>query len=720
MMRQFELVDRVSSYIPDLDEDFLNRAYVFAVTKHGTQKRASGDPYFSHPVEVAGILTDLKLDVETIVTGLLHDTLEDTDATEEEIKDLFGEQVMLLVDGVTKLSMIEMKSSSSQQAENFRKFLLATAKDIRILIVKLADRLHNMRTLHFIESEEKRQRIARETMEIYAPLAGRMGIQSFREELEDLAFMCLNSEGRDLVVKRLQDLQSENGEMLDSIAYDIRNTLAKNGVSAKVSGRQKRPFSIWRKMENKSISLEQLSDIFGFRVIVDSEVECYRALGAIHTNWQLIPGRFKDYISVPKSNKYRSIHTTILGPNRQRVEIQIRTEAMHNIAENGVAAHWVYKEQDGNQKLNMDDIEPFKWLQELVGQLKSGGSAEEFMENTKLELFHDRVFCFTPKGRLIALPEGATPIDFAYAVHTEIGNKCVGARINGNQKPLRSKLQSGDEVEILTGDGAEHAPSWAQIAVTGKARAAIRHAYREKQVHQKTQTGKGVIESVFKAEKADLNDTVLERALVPFECENLSDIYIKVGSGEITGSDVMEKVYPNRKRGNVIFKAMKALTARRKSSVDPSADLPVTGLTSAEGLSIAPGCFPLPGDRIVGISIPNEGIHIYPIESEALTAFEDFPERWVALHWDLKSESDRYFASRLNLTVLNQIGALGEIADTMGAFGTNISNLQLAQKDEDFCNLQIDVQVRDVKHINELITALRGSRLVNELKRFVG
>lgn len=717
MMRQFELVDRVSSYIPDLDEDMLNRAYVFAVNKHGTQMRASGDPYFSHPVEVAGILTELKLDPETIVTGLLHDTLEDTDATQEEITNLFGDEVMRLVDGVTKLSQIEMKSSSSKHAENFRKFLLATANDIRILIVKLADRLHNMRTLHYIQSAEKRHRIARETMEIYAPLAGRMGIHSFREELEDLAFKHLNPQGSELVENRLKELHNENGEMLDSIAYDIHNRLAEEGMSVKVFGRQKRPFAIWRKMENKSISLEQLSDIFGFRVIVDSEADCYRALGAIHTKWQFIPGRFKDYVSVPKSNNYQSIHTTILGPNRQRVEIQIRTEEMHNIAENGVAAHWIYKEKDGARRPNMNDIEPFKWLQELVGQLKSGDSAEEFLENTKLELFHDRVFCFTPKGRLIALPEGATPLDFAYAVHTEIGNKCIGVRINGNHRPLRSKLRSGDEVEILTGEDTPPPQGWEQMVVTGKARAAIRHMHKEREMAQQSQAGQHVIESVFKAGKADLNEVVLERALAPFNCADVQDLYIKVGSGDITGTDVLEKVYPNRKRGNVIFKAMKALTARRKNIV---ADLPVTGLRSTEGLRIAPNCFPLPGDRIVGISIPNEGIHIYPIESEVLADFEQSPERWVALHWDMDSRKSQYFDSRLHLTVLNQVGTLGEVADTMAAFGVNISNLQLTQKDEDFCNLQIDVQVKDVKQVNELMTALKGSRLVNKAKRFVG
>ncbi|HCL48777.1 MAG TPA: bifunctional (p)ppGpp synthetase/guanosine-3',5'-bis(diphosphate) 3'-pyrophosphohydrolase, partial [Rhodobiaceae bacterium] len=459
MMRQYELVDRVVSYDPVANEDLLNRAYVYATQKHGDQKRASGDPYYSHPVEVAGILTDLHLDTASIATALLHDTIEDTDATFGEIEKIFGKEIADMVNGVTKMSLLELSSADAAQAENFRKLLLATASDVRILLVKLADRLHNMRTLHFISSEKKRRRIAQETLDIYAPLAGRIGMQNFREELEDLAFAEVNIEGRDLINERLSELKQDSGDMLEAIAYEFSALLGENGIKAHVHGRQKRPFSIWRKMQNKSISLEQLSDVFGYRVVVADEAACYQALGVLHRNFSYVPGRYKDYISTPKLNGYQSLHTTVIGPNQQRVEVQIRTEQMHEIAEKGVAAHWAYKDKQEDYP-DIAKIEPFNWLQDMVAQLKNGGTAEEFLENTKLELFNDQVFCFTPKGRLIAMPRGATALDFAYAVHTEIGNSCIGVRINGLKLPFRTMLKNGDEIEIVRGEDQLPSESW--------------------------------------------------------------------------------------------------------------------------------------------------------------------------------------------------------------------------------------------------------------------
>ena len=437
MLRQYELVDRVLGYDPRADEALINRAYVYAMKQHGSQMRASGDPYFSHPIEVAGILTDLKLDTATIVTAILHDTIEDTGATVGELADLFGFEIANLVDGVTKLTRIELTSERSKQAENFRKFLLAMSNDIRVLLVKLADRLHNMRTLHFIKSSEKRQRIAQETMDIYAPLAGRMGIQEIREELEDLAFKELNPEARETLVKRLNEFNTESGDTVESIAEELRLKLAAAGLKCEVDGRQKRPYSVWRKMERRAISLEQLSDIFGFRVKVDEMVDCYRAIGILHMNWPMVPGRFKDYISTPKNNGYRSIHTTMIGPKRKRVEIQVRTRKMHEVAELGIAAHWIYKEGSSVAERSEEFAGTFSWLRQLIEMLEHGGSPEEFLEHTKLQMFSDQVFCFTPKGTLITLPRGATPVDFAYAVHTEVGDSCVGAKINGRHMPLR-------------------------------------------------------------------------------------------------------------------------------------------------------------------------------------------------------------------------------------------------------------------------------------------
>ncbi|NCG10139.1 MAG: RelA/SpoT family protein [Alphaproteobacteria bacterium] len=717
MMRQFELVDKVSGYLSNLDENLLNQAYVFTVKKHGDQKRASGDPYFSHPVEVAGILTELKLDEPTIVTGLLHDTLEDTDATYEELQRLFGEEVAQLVDGVTKLSKLELTADQNKQAENFRKLLVATANDIRVLIVKLADRLHNMRTLHYIQDPKRKQRIAQETLEIYAPLAGRMGIQSFREELEDLSFKMLKPQGYSLISDKLVALKAERSDMLDSIAYDLKNLLTEEGVEAAVEGREKSPFSIWRKMENKSISLEQLSDIFGFRVIVNGEVDCYRALGAVHRKWQFVPGRFKDFISVPKTNNYRSLHTTIIGPNRQRVEIQIRTSEMHTIAQNGVAAHWLYKDSDDERRKVFEDIKPFKWLQELVDQLKIANTAEEFLEDTKMELFHDQVFCFTPKGRIIALPKGATPLDFAYAVHTEVGNSCAGARVNGNITPIRTVLRNGDEVEIIRAEGQLPSANWESIVVTGKARAAIRHHLRENEHLAHIQTGREIIASVFQAEKKSNDDNHLERALVPLDCETLDDLYAMVGGGEVSGTEVFRKVYPDQKSPGMLVTALNAITSKVGS--DGKKNAPVIGGDSFSAIKFAPDTFPLPGDRIVGIMTPGEGVMVYPISSPLLQDYEAELDRWLPLKWDNDASHDRMYDTRLSLTVANKIGALAIISRTIGEFGANISNLSMNQRDEDFCLLEMDLEVRDLNHVKEIISALRGSRLVNRVKRVV-
>ena len=717
MMRQFELVDKVSGYLSNLDETLLNQAYVFTVKKHGDQKRASGDPYFSHPVEVAGILTELKLDEPTIVTGLLHDTLEDTDATYEELQKLFGEEVAQLVDGVTKLSKLELTADQNKQAENFRKLLVATANDIRVLIVKLADRLHNMRTLHYIQDPSRKKRIAQETLEIYAPLAGRMGIQSFREELEDLSFKMLKPQGYNLISEKLAALKAERSDMLDSIAYDLKNLLTEEDVDAAVEGREKSPFSIWRKMENKSISLEQLSDIFGFRVIVDTEADCYRALGAVHRKWQFVPGRFKDYISVPKTNNYRSLHTTIIGPNRQRVEIQIRTSEMHTIAQNGVAAHWLYKDSDDDRRKVFEDIKPFKWLQELVDQLKIANTAEEFLEDTKMELFHDQVFCFTPKGRIIALPKGATPLDFAYAVHTEVGNSCAGARVNGNITPIRTVLRNGDEVEIIRAEGQLPSANWESIVVTGKARAAIRHHLRENEHLAHIKTGREIIASVFQAEKKSNDDNHLERALVPFKCETLNDLYAMVGAGQVSGTEVFRKVYPDQKSPGMLVTALNAITSKVGS--DGNKNAPVIGGDSFSAIKFAPETFPLPGDRIVGIMTPGEGVMVYPISSSLLQDYEAEVDRWLPLKWDDEASHGRMYDTRLSLTVANKIGALAIISRTIGEFGANISNLSMKQRDEDFCLLEMDLEVRDLNHVKEIISALRGSRLVNRVKRVV-
>ncbi|MDA8776581.1 bifunctional (p)ppGpp synthetase/guanosine-3',5'-bis(diphosphate) 3'-pyrophosphohydrolase [Alphaproteobacteria bacterium] len=718
MMRQYELVDRVVSYDPVANEDLLNRAYVYATQKHGDQKRASGDPYYSHPVEVAGILTDLHLDTASIATALLHDTIEDTDATFGEIEKIFGKEIADMVNGVTKMSLLELSSADAAQAENFRKLLLATASDVRILLVKLADRLHNMRTLHFISSEKKRRRIAQETLDIYAPLAGRIGMQNFREELEDLAFAEVNIEGRDLINERLSELKQDSGDMLEAIAYEFSALLGENGIKAHVHGRQKRPFSIWRKMQNKSISLEQLSDVFGYRVVVADEAACYQALGVLHRNFSYVPGRYKDYISTPKLNGYQSLHTTVIGPNQQRVEVQIRTEQMHEIAEKGVAAHWAYKDKQEDYP-DIAKIEPFNWLQDMVAQLKNGGTAEEFLENTKLELFNDQVFCFTPKGRLIAMPRGATALDFAYAVHTEIGNSCIGVRINGLKLPFRTMLKNGDEIEIVRGEDQLPSESWLNHVQTGKARAAIRHALREHEAADFISLGRQMVDNLFAAEAVESDENVLDRALGVLSYGSLDDLLEAVGRGSLSAADVLMASLPKkgRRKRDRFAGAMRSLIGRPAKVSDSAQMLPLNGAFYGTVVKVAEGFFPLPGDEVVGIVTPGQGVVVYPANARELAAFEDSRERWVPMQWG--EENNHLYASRVDLTAVNRTGSLSVITQTIADFDANITNLSMIHLNEDFCDLTVDVEVRDKEHMEQLVSALQGSRVISKAKRVI-
>src|SRR5689334_15954148 len=553
MMRQYDLVERVRSYNPDTNEDLLNRAYVYAMKAHGSQTRASGDPYFSHPLEVAAILTNLKLDDATIVAALLHDTIEDTEATRAEIDQIFGHEIGALVEGLTKLKRLELVSREAKQAENLRKLLLAISDDVRVLLIKLADRLHNMRTLEFVPPASRR-RIAEETLDIYAPLAGRMGMQEMREELEDLSFRTLDPEAYAVVTQRLDSLAERNRNLISEIESQLSKNLQKNGVNAHVYGRRKQPFSIWTKMERKSVGFEQLSDIFGFRVVMKDVESCYRALGVVHTTWPVVPGRFKDYISTPKQNDYRSIHTTVIGPGNQRVELQLRTEDMDQIAEFGIAAHAFYKDGVGSPtELLKRESNAFAWLRRTVGILSESANPEEFLEHTKLELFHDQVFCFTPKGKLIALPRHANVIDFAYAVHTDVGNSAVGCKINGKFAPLSSELQNGDEVEVLTSEAQGAPPAvWEQLAVTGKARAAIRRATRTAVRDQYAGLGRRIVERLFECAKLDYADDKLKGALPRLARASIDDVMAAVGRGEIKASDVARAMYPDYKEERVV------------------------------------------------------------------------------------------------------------------------------------------------------------------------
>jgi guanosine-3',5'-bis(diphosphate) 3'-pyrophosphohydrolase len=726
MMRQYDLVERVRSYNPNTNEDLLNRAYVYAMKAHGSQTRASGDPYFSHPLEVAAILTDLKLDDATIVAALLHDTIEDTEATRAEIDQIFGPEIGALVEGLTKLKRLELVSREAKQAENLRKLLLAIADDVRVLLVKLADRLHNMRTLDFVPTESRR-RIAEETLDIYAPLAGRMGMQEMREELEDLSFRTLDPEAYSVVMQRLDALAERNRNLIGEIEDQLSNNLRHRGLGARVYGRRKKPFSIWTKMERKSVGFEQLSDIFGFRVVVNDVEACYRALGIVHTTWPVVPGRFKDYISTPKQNDYRSIHTTVIGPGNQRVELQIRTEAMDQIAERGIAAHVFYKEGAGSPtEFLKRESTAFAWLRHTIGILSESANPEEFLEHTKLELFHDQVFCFTPKGKLIALPRHANVIDFAYAVHTDVGNSAVGCKINGKFAPLSSELQNGDEVEVLTSEAQSAPPSaWETLAVTGKARAAIRRATRTAVRDQYVGLGRRIVERLFERAKIEYADDKLKGALPRLARTSIEDVMAAVGRGEIKASHVARAMYPDYKEERIArYGIKKGLAAKLKEkSPEPSRSpvaIPIGGNNADLPVKFAPNGGAVPGDRIVGIVTPGEGITIYPIQAPALKDFEEEPERWLDVRWDIEDSAPQRFPARIKVENVNEPGALAQIATVIAEHDGNIDNISMQRRSPDFTETTIDLEVYDLKHLSAILAQLRAKAVVARVERVNG
>ncbi|MGO4139054.1 bifunctional (p)ppGpp synthetase/guanosine-3',5'-bis(diphosphate) 3'-pyrophosphohydrolase [Rhizobium brockwellii] len=741
MMRQYELVERVQQYKPDANEALLNKAYVYAMQKHGQQKRASGDPYISHPLEVAAILTDMHLDESTIAVALLHDTIEDTTATRAEIDELFGEDIGRLVEGLTKIKKLDLVTKKAKQAENLRKLLLAISDDVRVLLVKLADRLHNMRTLDHM-SADKRARISEETMEIYAPLAGRMGMQDMREELEELSFRHMNPEAYETVTKRLEELSKRNEGIVKKIEAELRDLLVASGLtSAYVKGRQKKPYSVFRKMQSKSLSFEQLSDVYGFRLIVEDIPSCYRALGIVHTRWRVVPGRFKDYISTPKQNDYRSLHTTIVGPSSQRIELQIRTKRMHEIAEFGIAAHTLYK--DGASNADGDilsrESNAYSWLRHTIEALAEGDSPEEFLEHTKLELFQDQVFCFTPKGKLIALPRGATPIDFAYAVHTNIGDTTVGAKINGRIMPLVTRLANGDEVEIIRSGVQVPPAAWEEIVVTGKARAAIRRATRMAIRKQYAGLGHRILERTFNRAGKIFSREAMKPALHRLGQKDVEDAIAAVGRGEMSSLDVLRAVYPDhqdervtvkpsgddgwfnvRSAAGMIFKIpgkTKAGHDGGHSEIDTDADIgPIRGLSGNVDVKFAP-TGAVPGDRIVGIMDQGKGITIYPIQSPSLQRFDDQPDRWIDVRWDLDEANKSRFMARIMVNGLNEPGTLAKVAQTVAGLDVNIRLLNTVRVAADFTEMMLEVEVWDLRQLNQLLAQMKELDCIATVRR---
>ncbi len=695
MLRQYELVERVLAYDPEADEAMLNRAYVYTVQKHGTQKRASGDPYFSHPVEVAGLMTELKLDQETIVTALLHDTVEDTLATTEEIERLFGPEVARLVDGVTKLSKIEAMSENERAAENLRKFLLAMSEDIRVLLVKLADRLHNMRTLHFIKSEDKRRRIARETMDIYAPLAERVGMYEYMREMQLLAFEQLEPEAYATITGRLATIRSSEGGQVDAIALAIKQALAEAGLKVEVSGREKHPYSIWKKMAERHVSFEQITDIMAFRVLTDNPEDCYRALGVLHTTWQMIPGRFKDYISTPKSNGYRSLHTSLIFENSMRMGVQIRSHDMHETNEFGLAAHWAYKQGDKPDG-------QVGWLRDLIEIVDASHDAEELLEHTKLAIYQDRIFAFTPKGQLLQLPKGSTPVDFAYAVHSDLGSFAVGAKINGRHMPLRTPLSNGDVVEIIKSKSASPQLSWLGFVVTGKARAAIRRAVRAKEREEVATIGRKLFEQIAERLPSKIGKKAVRDAVKRLGLGTEEELMVRIGSAKLEDRAVMEALVPGSTAG----------LAEPERWPGQDRAISIRGLTAGMAFHLAECCHPVPGDRIVGIRHPGKGVEVHAID--CLTLASGVDADWLDLSW---GERTTGAVGRIRMVLYNRPGTLAEAAGIFAGNRANIAALENTARDELFSTYEVEIEVSDLAHLTRIVSALRASDAVAEAER---
>ena len=699
------IIERMRGYNPAIDVELLGRAFAFGRDAHDGQMRASGEPYFTHPIAVANILIDMRLDEDTVITALLHDTVEDCDVTLSTLDQQFGGDVPQLVDGVTKLSRIAIQSSpSSAQAENFRKLLLAMSEDVRVLLVKLADRTHNMRTLSFIKKPDKQQRIARETMDIFAPLAERIGLTRIQQELEDNAFAVLNGEMRQSIINRLDFLTSEAEITIPTIAVELQDTLSRIGLECSVSGRMKSAYSIWRKMQNKAVTMDQLADIMAFRVLVPGTADCYAALGQLHQNYPTVMGRFKDYISTPKRNGYQSLHTGVLGPQNHRIEVQIRTPEMHEVAEHGVAAHWIYKET--RSRSNSISV---KWIQELVGILDEEAGADEFLEHTKLDLYRDQVFCFTPRGDLISLPRGATAVDFAYAVHTKIGETCNGVRINGKARQLATELENGDQIEILTAEDAKPKAEWEGFVQTARAKSAIRRFQRAQRVTEFSRIGKTLIEKTFREYGKPFRSRTLERSLAAFGLTRVDEVFALVGEDRLSPLRVLEKMHPD-----VIIKE-KADDDRRQKRAGRQPQLKISGDDAGVAVTIARCCHPLPGEAIVGIFTTGKGVTVHKVGCTTLSKFTDMPELWLDVSWE--SGSLRMVNGRLITVLSNEPGSLASLATVISQQGGNISNINLTDRTPDFFKFELDLEVKDVEHMRAIIAVLSANKYVESVAR---
>ncbi len=711
MLRQVELLEKVRSYDPHVEEVLLNKAYVFSMRAHGTQKRASGDPYFSHPLEVAGILADHKFDSRTIITALLHDVVEDTECSLKDIRNNFGNEISLLVDGVTKLSKFEGRSDQFNQAENFRKLILATSKDIRVLFVKLADRLHNMRTLDFIKDVDKRKRISYETLEIYSPLAERLGMDEIRKELDDLSFRVTEPDIRESIIQRLSMLREQDEDVLDKIVKKIQEFLLKKNIVFKVFGREKTPYSIWKKMKVKSVNFSQLSDIMAFTILVDDVKTCYSVLGLLHQVYSYVPGRFKDYISTPKPNGYQSIHTTLIGPLNQRIEIQIRSFEMNEKAEFGIAAHWIYKD-----KVNPKDGKQYRWMRQILDIIDKSNEPEEFLELTKMQMHADQVFVFTPKGDLVALPIGAMPLDFAFSVHSDIGYSCAGVKINNSYKPLYTKLKNGDQVEIVCGKENLISPDWLDLSITGKARACIKKLLHIKEDDDFKKLGKEILVNHFKNQKIRYSETNLKSILEKFKFKNLDNLFKAIGSGKVLPIKVISSMFPEEK---LLKKNDKIIlfNKNRKKPESKSFPLILKGLTPGMSIHFANCCNPIPGDDAVALIGEGKGLIIHINTCEDLKKTKKDKSKVIEVSWDKLVYKKNEFTAKINVIIKNKIGSLGVLSSIIAKSLSNIRNLKITERDNDFFKLNIDIDVKDKRHLTKVIGSLRTSEFIDNVNR---
>jgi GTP pyrophosphokinase len=707
MLRQVELVEKVKAYDPCLEEELLNKAYVFSMRAHGSQKRASGAPYFSHPLEVAGILADYKFDSKTIITALLHDVVEDTRKNLKDIKKNFGNEISYLVDGVTKLSQLEGRSDKFKQAENFRKLLLATSKDVRVLLVKLADRLHNMRTIDFIK-DQKKKNIALETLEIYSPLAERLGMQDIRAELDDLSFKVLEPEIRESIIHRLELLRQQDKNLLVKTIQKIQELLIKNRTKAEIFGREKKPYSIWKKMKIKSVNFSQLSDIMAYTILLEKPELCYFVLGLLHQKYSYVPGRFKDYISTPKPNGYQSLHTTLIGPLNQRIEIQIRTKKMNDLANLGVAAHWIYKDN-----ISQKDGKQFKGLSQILDILDQTGEPEEFLEHTKLQMYSDQVFVFTPSGDLISLPKGAMPLDFAFTVHTDIGLNCNGVKINNSIKPLYTKLKNGDQVEIITGKDNLISPKCLDLTITGKAKACIKRFLHAKEDDELKQLGREILTNQFKNEKIRFSERNLKSVLDKFELKKIDELFLKIGKGELAPITIILSLFPEKEivESNEKIVLLNEVKEKRKSSIN------LKGLTPGMSVHYASCCNPIPGDSVLAFISQGKGLIIHNDRCDELKKIEISKTKLINVRWEDFSNEKSDFVAKISVIIKNKIGSLGSLSSIIGKTLSNIRNLKITERNKDFFKIEIEIDVKDLEHLSKVLVSLRTSEFIENVAR---